>query len=388
VALFQEATEIDPGFSTAYAMLSQARMWLFWNFPGARDQAELSAEALDRAIELAPNAVETRLAQGYFYYWGRGDSQEALRHFTAAEEIKPSDTNVITAIGLILRGEGRWEEAVAAFQRAQTYDYRSFNLAYLLGETNVRMRRWQDAEEYLERAWRLAPDGITAYRDLLRVRLASTGDTVAARRFIRDLPTTTPAPVLALLEADLAYYRGDPQRTLELMTSEALSLRGRAEVSPTAAGGSTHERLALLYELLGDRERRNAHADSLRIRSQAILDAVAANPGPMQTGVVARAHAKLGLAYALLGESIKAVAEGSTAASSLSVQDDAYAGAEHLRDLVLIYILIGATDLAAQEVQTALSIPSPLSRVELTLDPVFQPLREHPMYRELLASAQ
>jgi hypothetical protein len=212
---------------------------------------------------------------------------------------------------------------------------------------------------------------------------------LAARRFIQGLPTTTPAPVLALLEADLAYYRGDPQRTLELMTSEALSLRrSRAEVSSMAADGSTHERLALLYGLLGDQERRDAHADSLRVRSQAILDAVAANPGPMQTGVVARAHAKLGLAYALLGESISAVAEGSTAASSLSVQDDAYAGAEHLRDLVLIYILIGATDLAAQELQTALSIPSPLSRVELTLDPVFEPLRGHPMYRELLASAQ
>jgi hypothetical protein len=122
--------------------------------------------------------------------------------------------------------------------------------------------------------------------------------------------------------------------------------------------------------------------------SQEVLDAAASNPGPVQPGVTARAHAKLGLAYALLGERIAAVAEGSTAVSSLSLQDDAYAGADHLRDLVLIYILIGATDLAIQEMEAALSVPSPLTRVELELDPVFEPIRNHPGYPALLASVQ
>ena len=107
VRLFEEATQVDPGFATAFAALSQARMWIFWNFPGGRDQIQGATEALDRAISLAPDAVETRLAQGYFYFYGRGDSQEALSHFTAAEALKPSDANVITAIGLIHRGQGR-----------------------------------------------------------------------------------------------------------------------------------------------------------------------------------------------------------------------------------------------------------------------------------------
>ena len=62
----------------------------------------------------------------------------------------------------------------------------------------------------------------------------------------------------------------------------------------------------------------------------------------MQNRVIASAHAKLGIAYALLGESFSAVAEGSKAVSRLSVSDDAYDGANHLRDLVLIYTLIGA----------------------------------------------
>ena len=148
VQLFQEATEIDTTFATAFAALSQARMWLFWNFPGAQEQAQLATEALDRAVALAPNAVETRLAQGYFYFYGHGDMQEALRHFQAAEALKPSDADVIIAIGLILRGQGRWEEALAALERARSYDHRSYNLIYTLGETYLRMRRWEEAERY------------------------------------------------------------------------------------------------------------------------------------------------------------------------------------------------------------------------------------------------
>ncbi len=401
VQLFQEATEIDPEFATAHAALSQARMWIFWNFPGAQDQAELATEALDRAIALAPDAVETRLAQGYFFFYGQGDTQEALRHFHAAEALKPSDANVITAIGLILRGQGRWEEAIAAFERARSYDYRSYNLIYTLGETNLRMRRWEEAERYLQLAATLAPDVVTAYRDLLRVRLASTGDTVAARRFLEGLPDTTPVMARALLGSELAYYRGDlrgamgrqgtrPTPPREAMEPQGSLTPSSQDRSPVARGGmgSAHERQALLYHLLGEEELRDVYADSLRMSSQATLDAAAANPGPVQSGVIARAHAKLGIAYALLGESISAVAEGSTAVSSLSIHDDAYAGADHLRDLVLIYTLIGATDMAVQELQTALSIPSPLTRVELMLDPVFEPLRGHPSFPRLLASIQ
>jgi TolB-like protein/Tfp pilus assembly protein PilF len=385
--LFEEATEIDPEYARAFSALSQARMWIFWNFPGAEDQAALATQALDRAVALAPNAVETRLAQGYFYFYGRGDPQEALRHFAAAEEQKPSDAGVITAIGLILRGQGRWEEALAAFERARTYDYRSYNLIYTLGETNLRMRRWEEAERYLQLAISLAPDVGMAYRDLLRVRLAATGDTLAAREYIQNLPGTRPQLIRSLLDAELDYYRGDLRGAMGRVAARTPSSRGRAE-TPLVGLGTAHERRALLYHLMGETALRDAHADSLRMASQEVLETAEANPGPVQTGVIARAHAKLGLAYALLGEPISAVAEGSTAVSSLSIQDDAYAGADHLRDLVLIYILIGATDLAVQELQTALSIPSPLTSVELTLDPLFEPLRTHASYPELLASVQ
>ena len=412
VRLFQQATEADQGFATAYAVLSQAHMWMFWNFPGAQGQAESARKALDRAIELAPNAVETRLAQGYFYFYGEGDVQEALRHFRAAEALKPSDANVITAIGLILRGQGRWGEAIAAFERARTYDHRSYNLIYTLAETHLRMREFDEAERYFQLATTLAPEVTTAYRDLLRVRLASTGDLAQAQQYLDELPGSLSPRVRSLLEADLAYYRGDFQGALEMFDA-GLSRGGRSgpfqtrpsgdrslpeDVRSRSEGarsrpegarpglGTMHERMALLYHLLGEEELRDAYADSLRLSSLADLEAATGTGrGAVQNRVIASAHAKLGIAYALLGESFNAIAEGSKAVSRLSVSDDAYDGANHLRDLVLIYTLIGASDQAILEFETALSIPSPLTRMDLVLDPLFAPLRNHPGFAALLA---
>lgn len=371
--LFQEAVDLAPEFAQAHAALSQARMWLFWNFPGFQDQAEKARQALDRALQLAPDAVETLLAQGYFFFYGRGDSEEALEYFRQAEALRPSDANAISAIGLILRGQGRWEGAVREFERARRLDPRSYNLNYTLAETLLRMRQYEDAESAFDLAARLAPEVPAVHRDGLRVRLVMTGDTVAARRYLAELPQNVNPVIRDLLGAELAYYREDYQG--------ALSAQG-------PRSGRSHERLAIIYHLMGNEALRDAHADSLRLASQAVLDAAEANPGPDQTGVKARAHAKLGIANALLGRGLPALTEGFTAVSSLPITADAYEGGNHLRDLALAMTILGENELALEQLEAALAVPSPLTRGDLLLDPVFRTLREDPRFQDLLRSAQ
>jgi tetratricopeptide (TPR) repeat protein len=238
------------------------------------------------------------------------------------------------------------------------------------------MRRYEDAQSAYDLAARLAPEVPAVHRDGLRVRLVMTGDTVAAREYLEALPRNLNPSIVSLLEADLAYYRGDFQRALG------------AQGAQGPRGGRSHERLAILYHLMGNKALSNAHADSLRAASQAVLDEAAANPGPDQTGVKARAHAKLGIAYALLGQGFAALTEGFTAVSSLPVTVDAYEGGNHLWDLALAMTLMGETELALEQIETALSIPSPLTRADLVLDPVFRPLRDDPRFQELLGTVR
>jgi TolB-like protein/Flp pilus assembly protein TadD len=371
--LFLEATELAPDFAQAHAALSQARMWLFWNFPGSQDQAELARQALDRALDLAPNAVETLLAQGYFYFYGRGDAEEALRYFRQAQRLKPSDASVISAIGLILRGQGEWDGAVDRLQEARSLDPRSYNLNYTLAETLFRMRRFEDAEDAYQLASVLAPEVPAVFRDRLRVRLAMTEDTVAAREYLEGLPRNINPAIRGLLDAELAYFRGDFQG----------AMGGQGPRS-----GRSHERLAILYHLMGNEALRNAHADTLRMASEEVLQEARANPGPVQTGVISRARAKLGLAYALLGQGFPAVSEGFTAVNSLPISVDAYEGANHLRDLAVSLTILGDRDMAIDQLETALSVPSTLNRADLILDPVFQSLRDHPRFQALLETTR
>jgi hypothetical protein len=80
--------------------------------------------------------------------------------------------------------------------------------------------------------------------------------------------------------------------------------------------------------------------------------------------------------------------EGFTAVSSLPVTVDAYEGGNHLRDLALAMTLMGETELALEQIETALSIPSPLTRADLVLDPVFRPLRDDARFQELLETVR
>jgi tetratricopeptide (TPR) repeat protein len=254
------------------------------------------------------------------------------------------------------------------------------------------MRQYAEAERVFHQAAALAPDVAATYRELVRLRLANTGDTVRARMVLDELPPTVFPGLQGVLQTQLAYYRRDYQRALGSFDFRA-EARGLGEERPErrlpatsgAQGMRLYERQAILYYLMGDEDRALVYADSLLGANEAILEEAEGNPGPVQTGVIARAYAKRALAHALRGEGIRAYFEGSSAVSQLPISVDAFEGAEHLRDLAVVYVLIGELEQAIQQLETALAIPSPVTVGELRLDPLFDPLRDNPRFQALLA---
>ncbi|MGW8268545.1 MAG: TPR end-of-group domain-containing protein, partial [Longimicrobiales bacterium] len=83
-----------------------------------------------------------------------------------------------------------------------------------------------------------------------------------------------------------------------------------------------------------------------------------------------------------------AVSEGFTAVSSLPISADAYEGANHLRDLAATLSILGDEEMAIEQLEAALAVPSTLTRADLTLDPIFRPLRDSPRFQALLAPVQ
>jgi tetratricopeptide (TPR) repeat protein len=97
-----------------------------------------------------------------------------------------------------------------------------------------------------------------------------------------------------------------------------------------------------------------------------------------------RVHSSLGMVHAGLGRKEEAVREGRLGVELIPVSKNAVVGPFRVEDLAFIYVLVGEQDAALDQIEYLLSIPSWFSVPLLRLDPRWDPLREHPRFKELL----
>ena len=93
----------------------------------------------------------------------------------------------------------------------------------------------------------------------------------------------------------------------------------------------------------------------------------------------------LGIAYAGLGRAKEAVEEGQEAVKLAPVEVNILREHGRVRDLALIYTMLGYNDAALAELDALLSIPSDIMSVpRLEMDPLWDSLRDHPGYEKLV----
>ncbi len=100
-----------------------------------------------------------------------------------------------------------------------------------------------------------------------------------------------------------------------------------------------------------------------------------------------RVHAALGFAYAGLGRKEEAIRAGREAVRLLPETRDAVDGPVFRTDLAAIYAQTGEPDLALDELDRVLAEPAVLSEAELRLDPIWDPLRGEPRFRQRFPQA-
>jgi adenylate cyclase len=96
-------------------------------------------------------------------------------------------------------------------------------------------------------------------------------------------------------------------------------------------------------------------------------------------------HASLGQAYAGLGNREKALEYGIRAVEMHPIQTDPYSSGENLLlMLAQIHIVLGDFDEALDHLETLLSIPSQVTPWRLKLDPMYDPIRDHPRFEKFI----
>jgi len=368
--MFQMAVDLDPDFALAYARLAHNHSALYHlRFDFTSERLGLAKAAADRSLGLQPDLSEGHEALGRYYYQGHRDYEKALEQFSIAVKYAPGNVEAVAGIFAVNRRMGRWDEALEALEGWQVVDPQNYGLATETAQTYWWLREFHRAESELLRAMTIEPDRQTAYYLACELNLAWDGTTDRARASFERAPGEM-GQHWERLQIEIDLYDRRPQSAL-------------ARLHDSQFDSFDHQQLAMPRTLLecicraeiGDRTRARAACSSAEETLRKDID---------ERPHDHRLYLALGRTLALLGRNEEAVIAGERGAEIMPISTDAMDGSYQVIGLAKIYSRVGETDKALDLIEELLSIPCDLSVGRLRLDPVWDPLRDHPRFQALL----
>ena len=372
VHLLDQAIERDPDFFLAYCQLAAAHNYLyFFGLDHTPARLALADGALKTVIRLRPDAGETHLARADFLYRCYLDYEKARAELAVAQRALPNNSDIFELTGYIDRRQGLWNESARSLQRALALDPRNFFILQQIALSYQEFRQFRAMAAALDRALVLIPGDLDTRVTRASVDLEWRADPRPLRESIRTILAENPAtaPDLAAQWFYLALCERDPAVVTQALAAipdsgtavdlnfprswcEGLAARSKGDVATAQA--------AFLA----------AHAELERTVSE--------QPG------YAPALCVLGLIDAALGRKDEAIREGRHAIELLPITKDSIDGAELVKYMGVIYAWCGEKDLAIEQIEATLKIPSTLSYGNLKLHPAWDPLRGDPRFEKIV----
>ena len=164
ILVFNHALELDQNYGPAYAGLGKA----YWNeYELTRDEKWIvrAQAACQRAVELNRTRPEGHACLGAVLK-GTGKYEQALEQYQEAIELDPSDDSAYIGLAGAYEKLGKTREAEATFQQAIQLRP-SYPLAYnRLGEFQMEHGQYEDAARMFRQVIALAPDNYAGYSNL------------------------------------------------------------------------------------------------------------------------------------------------------------------------------------------------------------------------------
>jgi serine/threonine-protein kinase len=373
--LYERALALDPGFALAHAKLADLH-WAMYNFRFDFSPARVARqrEEAEVALRLAPNLPQAHVAMALAHSLRR-DYESALQELLIARKGEPNNAAIAHFIAAVYRRWGQWDEVVKAFERTTQLDPLYRNLwDDLGGVTFDHLRRYREAVNAYDRAVALEPDG-----QALKVRRAWVyfrweGRLDSVRAVLSRLPDWgtvggAGSKTLWLAQVLLMERKGDSLlallRRADTVLGSQYLLRPRSLYSAWA------------YRLRGDHTAARSAFDSARV----LLDSIA-----QETPDDHRVHAAWGLVLAGLGQQAQARVKARWLQESEMYRRDALGGTHVAEARALILAQVGDAEKALDEIERLLRMPSQLTVHSLRLDPLWDPIRDHPRFQTLLVN--
>jgi serine/threonine-protein kinase len=372
------SVQADSGFAAAWAALALTRLSLLGHGVVARPLSG-AKQALDRAVALAPDLAHTRRALAAWYGLARGDLGRAAHEFERVLAEQPGNVDALWGKAQVLRDAGQITEALAVGHQVLEIEP-SARTVFDIGFMHLLMGEYEEAEDYIDRAARLAPDWAYPQLGPIYIALLRDGDLATARaaldRMRRQVPrwkvlyefskTSLPQhyPFRRILLPELSAelndtatvdtLRGTCTPCLWLLRADAASADGRG-----AAATAYHDSILAWHDTLITR------ADEF---------------GPLGWHL----WASVGMSRAHVGDRAGAMEAARQLTTLLASIENVYWSYQSALALAEIHLLTDNGDQAIAQLSRALSPPSILSVHVLRLDPRWDPIRHHPQFQALL----
>ncbi len=370
IQMFERAVELDPGFAAAHAALSRVISEFAETYDPTPAWRARAHEAARRALELDPAGPEGHGALGEYYYRVVHDHERALEELTRAAELLPNDVDLARWIGSVMLDQGRFGKALAQFERAFELDPRNPSVVQMLGVFFRLTRRYQESIRYYDLLIALVPDGATGYTMKSAVYL-DWGRPKEAREALERAPRTDDRHLLWAWWY-LEYWTGNYEAALDRLAEAPEILEFHWGMFPRVLLE------AMTYDAMNQPERtRASYAAALRVVERILVE----------TPEDDRVRGHLGGIYFGLGRRDDGIREVRGSLERERKTANASWATDSAGLLAYMYAKAEEPELALDQLEFLLSVPSFFSYGRLLFDPPLRPLRAHPRFKKLLAEA-
>ena len=380
---YERAVQLDSNFALAWARLSRADAFLYFNRKdttpaGRRDAAK---RALENAQKLEPNSPETLLALGYYQYWVLRDYGPAKNTFGRVGKTLPGSSEVPYALGLVARREGHWDESVAYVEHALALDPRNVELLIDAARTYALVRQFPAALKFYDRALDITPNdpGVMAAKAGI---YQAQGNLQEAARSLSEINWQTPSEDILGIKITQLRLERNYREAVRLLQTRLAQFRYASQ--PEKADDQAA--FAFAQRLDGDSAGGMVTAEQARnTLEQRYRD----QPGDAFVATM------LSQTYAAMGEKDLALKEAERAIMLYPRAKDAMRGPALEENLALVQTIFGENDRAISILTQLLQTPyaswfygPPVTPALLRLDPFWDPLRSDPAFQKLYEEKQ
>jgi tetratricopeptide (TPR) repeat protein len=361
---YAKAVELDSSFLQAWSAMARAAAVAAGSGP-TKELVEQARVAAEKAVALAPDRPEARLAMGAYLRDIKLDYEAAHQQYLEGLKRDPNNVELLGGLSTMERVLGKFEDALAHAKQATVIDPRAINTARRLAAANHDLRRYPDELVAWDRALTLAPEnlGIIQGKAFAFLSMGSL-DSVHAlvEQKLKTVDTT------ALLVRFAIY-----QETMWTLPPVLWPKITKLTVKDFG-GDKGHWGLKLghTYRLLGD----SAHARAFGDTAVAVFEAMLRD-FPER----AQLHELRGRALALAGRSKEAIEEADRSLKLRETSLDASIRPYVHFQVARILIQSGEYNRAMDLLEPLLTTPaSDVTPAYLRIDPTFKPLYGNPRF--------